>query len=292
MILAECFLFSYFVELYLQYKMSDNFKDILDFDDIVFENRNKEYGAYQLRKKYKRAVITGFVVSSLFAVLVIVLPFVLYFNSDKELSRNLLYYYPVPMESLELPIDVFIPPSPLPPPPPRGAIVVQEVIKYAPPVIVDSISPAEENFAAVDEILLQTTIENSILDGIGTGNGDDIIYGYGFGDGDGDFGNAFFFVEVMPSFRGGDINTFREWVQRRIIYPQAAIEARIQGTVFFTFIVEQDGSVSNVTVVRGVTSIIDNEVVRAIESSPKWSPGLQRGQPVRMRFSMWLNFVL
>lgn len=261
-----------------------------DFDDIVFENRNKEYGAYQLRKKYIRAVITGLVISSLFAVLVIVLPFVLSFDSEKELSNNLLFYYPVQMESLEAPIDVIIPFSPPPPPPPKGAIVVQEVIKYAPPVVVDSILPVEENFATVDEILFQTTIENSIFDGIGTGigTGDDVIYGFGSGDID----NSFFFVEVMPSFRGGDINTFREWVQRRIIYPPTAVEARIQGTVFFTFIVEQDGSVSNVTVVKGVAEVIDNEVVKAIESSPKWSPGFQRGQAVRMRFSMWLNFVL
>jgi protein TonB len=272
--------------------MSGNFKDIPDFDDIVFEHRNKEYGAYQLRKKYIRAVIAGFIISSLFAVLVVVVPFVLYFNSEEKSSENLLYYYSVQVDNLEPPIDIFVPPMPLPPPPPRGSIVVQEVVRYAPPVVIDSILPAEETFAAVDEILLQTTIENSIFDGIGTGTGDDIIYGYGYGFGDGDLGDAFFFVEVMPSFRGGDINTFREWVQRRIIYPQAAMQARIQGTVYFTFIVEQDGSVSNVTVVKGVAPIIDDIVVSAIESSPNWSPGLQRGQPVRMRYIMALNFVL
>ena len=268
--------------------MFGNFKDIPDFDDIVFENRNKEYGAYQLRKMQKRAVIIGFVVSSLFAVLVIVLPFVLYFNSDKELSRNLLYYYPVQMDGLEPPpVDIIIAP---PPPPPKMAEVVQEIVRYAPPVVIDSILPAEENFATMDEVLFQTDIENSIFDGIGTGNGDDIIYGYGFGDGD--FGGTFFTIEVMPSFRGGDLNTFREWVQRRIIYPQAAMQARIQGTVFATFIIEQDGSVSNVTVVKGVIDLIDNEVVQAIKASPKWSPGLQRGQPVRIRYILPLNFVL
>ena len=283
-----CFLFSYFVELYYAEKMFRNFWNDSDFDDLVFENRNKEYGAYQLRKKYKTAVITGFVISSLFAVLVVVLPFVLHFDSEEELLGNLVYYYPVKMESLEPPIDIdIIIPSP-PPPPPRGTIVVQEVIKYAPPVIVDSILPVEESFATVDEILFQTTIENSVLDGIGTGIGDDIIYGFGNGDMD----NSFFFVEIMPLFRGGDINTFREWVQRRIIYPQTAVEAKIQGMVFFTFIVEPDGSVSNVTIVKGIAEVIDNEVVKAIESSPRWSPGFQRGQPVRMRFSMWLNFVL
>jgi protein TonB len=95
----------------------------------------------------------------------------------------------------------------------------------------------------------------------------------------------------MPTFRGGDINKFRDWVQRRTNYPQAAIEQKIQGKVFLTFIIEPDGSVSNVTVVKGVAQIIDDEAVKAIQSSPKWSPGLQRGQAVRVRFSMWLNFI-
>jgi len=264
------------------------FNSISDFDELVFENRNKEYGAYQLRKINKKAVIVGFVVSSLFAVLVIVLPFILSFNSEKELSKNVLLYYPVQMESLEPPIDIIVPPSlppPLPPPPPRSVIVVQETVRYTPPVVVDYILPVEEIFATVDEILAQATTEDSVFDGIGTEDG--IIYGFSGGE-----DNAFFFVEVMPSFRGGDLNTFREWVQRRVIYPSAAVAARIQGTVFFTFIVEPDGSVSNVTIVKGVAEIIDNEVINAIEASPRWSPGLQRGQAIRMRFSMGLNFVL
>ena len=88
------------------------------------------------------------------------------------------------------------------------------------------------------------------------------------------------------------MKAFREWVQRRIIYPQAAIDAKIKGTVYITFIIEADGSVSNVTVIQGVASIIDDEVVKAIQASPKWNPGYQRGQPVRIRHSMPLTFIL
>jgi protein TonB len=94
----------------------------------------------------------------------------------------------------------------------------------------------------------------------------------------------------MPSFKGGDINRFREWVQRRTTYPQIAIDRKIKGRVFLTFIVETDGSVTNVTIVKGVDPIIDDEAVKAIQASPKWSPGLQRGQPVRVRYSMSLLF--
>ncbi len=62
---------------------------------------------------------------------------------------------------------------------------------------------------------------------------------------------AFFIVEVMPAFKGGDINKFREWVMRRTNYPQAAVDNRIQGKVYLTFIVETDGTVSNVTSCKG-----------------------------------------
>jgi protein TonB len=59
-----------------------------------------------------------------------------------------------------------------------------------------------------------------------------------------------------------------------------------------TFVIERDGTVSTVKIVRGVDPLIDKEAQRAIESSPKWSPGLQRGRPVRVRFSIFLNFTL
>ena len=72
----------------------------------------------------------------------------------------------------------------------------------------------------------------------------------------------------MPSFKGGDINKFREWVKKRTNYPQAAIDNRIQGKVYLTFIVETDGTVSNVTVVKGVDPIIDDEAVKLFRHLP------------------------
>ncbi|MEA1886381.1 MAG: energy transducer TonB [Bacteroidota bacterium] len=102
----------------------------------------------------------------------------------------------------------------------------------------------------------------------------------------------FVVVEDMPTFRGGDVDKFRQWVQQRIKYPQIAAENGIQGKVFLMFVVEPDGSVSNVSVLRGVDPALDNEAVRVVESSPKWSPGKQRGAPVRVRFSITVNFQL
>jgi protein TonB len=81
-------------------------------------------------------------------------------------------------------------------------------------------------------------------------------------------------------------------VNKHTNYPQAAIENRIRGTVYLTFIVEKDGSVSSVTVVKGVDPLLNESAVKAISESPKWTPGLQRGQPVRVRYSIPMNFTL
>ncbi|MFO7573999.1 MAG: energy transducer TonB [Bacteroidales bacterium] len=104
--------------------------------------------------------------------------------------------------------------------------------------------------------------------------------------------DVFMIVEDMPTFRGGDVQRFSNWVKERVKYPQIAQENGIQGKVFIGFIVEPDGSVSNVTILRSVDKSLDDEAVRVVTSSPRWNPGKQRGQPVRVRFSITVNFQL
>ena len=261
--------------------MFDNLRDTLDFDDLLFKDRNRDYGAYQLRKKYNSVVVAGMILSILLVSAAVLLPFVISPNKNKVLNGGI-RYIPVQMENLEAPIEKIVVP---PPPPPPEETRMEEIVKYIPPVVVDSVLPLETSQASTDEFLAQSAKDNTGSHGNGTG--DDMLSGQDGVETD----EPFFLVEIMPSFKGGDINKFREWVQRRTNYPQTAIERKIQGRVFLTFIVETDGAVSNVTVVKGVDPIIDNEAVRAIKSSPKWSPGLQRGQPVRVRYSMWLSFV-
>lgn len=104
--------------------------------------------------------------------------------------------------------------------------------------------------------------------------------------------DIFLIVEDMPSFRGGDVQKFSNWVRERIKYPQIAQENGLQGRVMIAFVVEPDGTLSNITVMRSVDKSLDDEAVRVVASSPKWTPGKQRGQPVRVRFSMFVNFQL
>ena len=264
--------------------MFDNLRDTLDFDDLLFESRNRDYGAYQLRKRYNAVVVAGIILASLLVTAAVVLPFIISPHSDRVISGGISFVQ-VQMENLEPPLDEIVVP---PPPPPSEAARMQEIVKYVPPVVVDTVIPLDQEQTATDEILAQPTTENIEAGAVGTGSGDDLLFGQEGVVTD----DAFFIVEVMPAFKGGDINKFREWVMRRTNYPQAAVDNRIQGKVYLTFIVETDGAVSNVTVVKGVDPLIDKEAVRTIQSSPKWSPGLQRGQAVRVRCSMALNFAL
>ena len=102
----------------------------------------------------------------------------------------------------------------------------------------------------------------------------------------------FVIVEDMPKFRGGDINKFREWVQKRVRYPELAAENGIQGRVFISFVVETNGNVSNVAVTRSVDALLDEAAKEAVAASPRWEPGMQRGRPVRVRYSIPIIFQL
>ncbi len=101
----------------------------------------------------------------------------------------------------------------------------------------------------------------------------------------------FMVVEESPSFPGGDEARIR-FLQQNIKYPQMARESSIQGTVFVTFVVERDGSVTDVRVLRGIGGGCDEEAIRVIKAMPKWQPGKQRGKPVRVQFNMPIKFTL
>ncbi|MBO4341382.1 MAG: energy transducer TonB [Bacteroidales bacterium] len=97
-------------------------------------------------------------------------------------------------------------------------------------------------------------------------------------------------VEVRPSFNGGDLPAFSKWVHASINYPEEAKLNGIQGRELVSFIVEPDGSVTNVTVLKGTHPSLDAEAVRVVSSSPKWTPGADAGKPVRVKVTFPLIF--
>ena len=98
-------------------------------------------------------------------------------------------------------------------------------------------------------------------------------------------------VEEMPAYPGGD-QKLMEFIAKGIKYPQIARETGIQGRVFVGFVVEPDGSVSNVKVLRGIGGGCDEEAMRVVKSMPKWKPGKQRGKAVRVSYMLPVNFKL
>ena len=99
-------------------------------------------------------------------------------------------------------------------------------------------------------------------------------------------------VEQMPTFQGGDLLSFRRWVMSQIRYPEIAQQNGIQGRVIVQFIVEIDGSLSNIEVIQSPDTSLTAEAVRIISNSPKWEPGRQRNDPVRVVFTMPVDFRL
>lgn len=97
-------------------------------------------------------------------------------------------------------------------------------------------------------------------------------------------------VEEMPKFQGGDLMTFRNWVQSKVRYPQIAQENNISGRVLVMFVVERDGSLTNIQVLQTPDSSLSDESIRVLKTSPKWKPGKQRNQAVRVKYTLPIEF--
>ena len=98
-------------------------------------------------------------------------------------------------------------------------------------------------------------------------------------------------VEVMPQFPGGQI-AMMKYIMENMKYPEQAMKEGIQGRVTVRFIVEKDGSISDVKPVLSVHPLLNKEAVRVVKSMPKWTPGKQNGKPVRVRFNLPVMFKL
>ncbi len=99
-------------------------------------------------------------------------------------------------------------------------------------------------------------------------------------------------AEEMPTFQGGDINSFRAWVQGRLVYPRVAIENSISGKVTLKFVIERDGSLTNIEEIASPDRSLTEEAIRVLKQSPKWSPGKQRNRPVRVFYVLPVEFQL
>jgi len=246
-------------------------------EEIVFENRNKEYGAYVLRKKFRKFLLIAFLISVFSVGGAVLVPFIQALNNRGKivvLVKNTV----VSMENIKSKDD--LPPPPPPPPPPPAA--AEQQIKYIAPVVVDSVK-VEVEFATVSEAT-ETVSNEPVPEKIEVVKEAEAAIV--------EEEPVFIIVEEQASFQGGDVNSFREWVMKNIKYPVVAAENGIQGKVYVQYAVNSKGEVVDVKVVRGVDPSLDAEAVRVIQSSPKWEPAKQRGTKVKQQFTIPIAFVL
>ncbi len=97
-------------------------------------------------------------------------------------------------------------------------------------------------------------------------------------------------VEAMPTFQGGDLNTFRNWVQKNVKFPQIALENGIQGRVVLSFVIERNGKLTNIQVLQTPDRSLSEEASRVLAKSPVWAPGKQRNKAVRVKYTLPVEF--
>jgi protein TonB len=248
-------------------------------EEIVFKNRNKEYGSYMLRKKYKRYVTTSMLIGLFILSVVVGYPLITAYINQNKLIREKEKEVGVTMERMT---QEEAPPPPPPPPPPEAMV---EKVKFTAPVVVED-TTIETGLTSMDDLNKTATneapaeeVEVEIKD-----EGPKVIETPVQAE-------IFTVVEEQPGYPGGEEARIG-FLQQNIKYPEEAKELGIQGRVFVTFVVEVDGSISDVRVLRGIGGGCDEEAIRVVKAMPKWVPGKQRGVPVRVQFNLPIKFTL
>lgn len=258
--------------------MTKDQQRIESLEEMVFKNRNKAYGAYYLRKKYKNYMIISLITAIFIMAVVVAYPIV---TAVVNKGRILNEEKTVGVEMLDIPQEE-APPPPPPPPPPEA---LEQQVKFTAPVVVEDTN-IDQGLATQDE--LSTKVSSEVPDEDQTF---EIVEEKPQVIEQPKEAEIFTVVEENPQFPGGDAELYR-YLAENIKYPEEAKELVIQGRVFVNFVVEPDGSISNVRVLRGIGGGCDEEAIRVVKSMPKWTPGKQRGQPVRVSFNLPVKFTL
>jgi protein TonB len=247
-------------------------------DDIVFENRNKEYGAYELRKKYSRTVSISTLCGIIIIVAAVVIPYIRAKSVAQVKMRDANEVIAEMANNLQQ--EEAAPPPPPPPPPPEEQ---QTVVKYVAPVVVDTIKPEEQTQFMTEDDMVETVVDQDVVEVIEQPK-EEVQEEEAPQE-------VFVVVEEMPSFPGGETELFK-FIYDNIKYPEIAKENNIQGKVILRFCVTYKGTVDQVSVVRGVDPSLDEEAVRVIKMLPLWKPGKQGGKPVNVWYSVPISFQL
>ncbi|MCL1942315.1 MAG: TonB family protein [Candidatus Azobacteroides sp.] len=255
--------------------------------DLIFQGKNKQYGAYVLRQTSGKRHVYGIIAVCAFIGMVVALPyFIRTVTSGKdtfEYKNTVVLIDPTVNNKTETPPNPIVePPKPLP----RASIM------YVPPKIVDKVTDNQTNIP-----ITQSVIESDAVVGIATVKGNpnsgrpadtddnvsDVVI-TGTTD-----PTICLVAEQQPEFPGG-ISELMKFLSSHLKYPQAAIDMGIEGKVTVQFVVSKTGAISGIKVLQSLNPVCDKEAVRLISSMPNWIPGRQNGYPVSVYYTIPIRF--
>lgn len=264
-----------------------------DWCELIFKDRNKEYGAYDMRldtpKRHNLATLIVIVV----VILVITLPMLIKFitpeKENKIVVNEVTTLAKLPEAEIKRNEELQPMMKPTTPPPP-----LKSTIKFTAPVIKKDEEVGEEDeIKSQDELAARGNVAISIADVKGNDeiDGQDIADFKDFVAPEVEEEEVYIIVEQMPGFPGGE-EALLKYISDHIEYPTMAVERGIEGRVTVRFVVNKDGYVQDVTVIRGAHELLDKEAVRVIQSLPRWNPGKQNGVAVAVYYNVPVNFTL
>jgi protein TonB len=260
-----------------------------DYLDIVFDNRNKSYGGYQLRRTYGQRV--GRAVAILYSGIAGLALYALFHKSEpaaKPFERHIEHTISCLYPPVTPPV---IPPPPAPrPPQPQAAPRLRTEI-FTNPILTNEVIPDDQRMARADALV------NAQAGLTHNGQGDDFtsdIRDTKVQDGtntivtDPKPNVPVVWVEQMPEFNGDLV----AYLSKHVQYPEVARESNVQGRVVVRFVVNEDGSISDASIVKGIGGGCDEEALRVISAMPKWKPGRQNGRALKVFFQVPIMFTL
>jgi protein TonB len=260
----------------------------LEWCDIVFEGRNKGYGAYKLREDSPKRHLWSVLIVLVLAVLAFLIPALIRLASPKDRVENTEVVQLAKLKNAEVKQKdkQIIKDEPTPPQ------AVKSSVKFTAPVI-----KKDEEVNTDEEIKSQEDLMNakgsiSIADVKGNDeSGKDIADLKQIVTQAAPEEKVFDVVEQMPTYPGG-LEALNDYLIKHIKYPVIAEENGIQGKVIVTFVVEKDGSITDIVVVKSVDPALDKEAKRVVGTMPHWIPGRQNGSSVRVKFTLPVTFRL
>lgn len=234
------------------------------YEELVFEARNHDYGAFQLRVSYWERLKKSFVVAMGFLALLLALPGIYNLLKGKPQKLHEMHTAIVCMDSLSCP--------------PPSAAAPQKVERITENLSKEILIPEIKD--------VEAKVPDSILQKI-NGAGDNKLSVNRTGEGAADYGN----LDSYPSFPGGKDKMY-EFIQQNVEYPWAEKESGIQGRVEIAFMVNEDGHLSDYDVINSVSRGLDAEAQHVIEKMPSWIPATRDGKPVKVPVKVPISFRL